>query len=74
MQSNACLATLLLSMKRSKLMPNPTEEQIRTRAHQLWEAAGRPEERDEEFWHEAERQLKEGFANSPDEKSNTFLE
>jgi Protein of unknown function (DUF2934) len=54
-------------------MPYPTEEQIRTRAHQLWELAGRPTGRDAEFWHEAERELKDG-ANNPDEKSETFIE
>lgn len=54
-------------------MPNPTEEQIRVRAHQLWDLAGRPEGREEEFWHEAERELKGGADNS-DEKSETFLE
>lgn len=55
-------------------MPRPTEDQIRTRAHQLWEIAGRPEGRDDEFWHEAERELKDGNTNNPDEKSETFLE
>jgi hypothetical protein len=55
-------------------MPNPIEEQIRTRAHQLWEVAGRPEGREAEFWHEAERELNDGAKNSPDEKSETFLE
>jgi hypothetical protein len=33
------------------------EEKIRRRAHDLWEAAGRPEGRDEENWMEAERQI-----------------
>ena len=32
---------------------------IRVRAHQLWEAAGKPEGQEKRFWHEAERQLKE---------------
>jgi Protein of unknown function (DUF2934) len=32
---------------------------IRERAHQLWEAAGKPEGQEERFWHEAERHLKE---------------
>jgi hypothetical protein len=32
---------------------------IRQRAHQLWEAAGKPEGQKDRFWHEAERQLKE---------------
>ena len=55
-------------------MPQSTEEQIRERAHQLWEIAGRPEGREDEFWHEAERGLKDGAASKSDEKSKTFLE
>lgn len=27
------------------------EDRIRVRAHQLWQEAGEPEGRDEEFWH-----------------------
>ena len=34
-------------------------ETIRKRAHQLWEAAGRPNGKADYFWHEAERQLQE---------------
>ena len=55
-------------------MSIPSEEQIRIRAHQLWEVAGQPEGREDEFWHEAERELKDGPTNNPDEKSDTFLE
>jgi hypothetical protein len=55
-------------------MGNPTDEQIRNRAHQLWEAAGRPQDREHEFWYQAERELKTDLANNPDEKSETFLE
>ena len=29
------------------------EEQVRRRAYELWEEAGRPEGRGDEFWHEA---------------------
>jgi hypothetical protein len=29
------------------------EEQVRQRAYELWEEAGRPEGRGDEFWHEA---------------------
>jgi Protein of unknown function (DUF2934) len=36
-----------------------SEDDIRKKAHELWEAAGRPDGRDQEFWQEAERQLKE---------------
>jgi len=31
----------------------PDDEQVRVRAHQLWEAEGRPLGRNEEFWHQA---------------------
>jgi hypothetical protein len=55
-------------------MPKASEDQIRTRAHQLWEAAGKPEGRDQEFWIEAERQLTKDEATNPDEKSDSFLE
>jgi hypothetical protein len=55
-------------------MADPTEERIRTRAHQLWEAAGSQEGREDEFWQEAERELKDGATTNPDENSSTFLE
>jgi hypothetical protein len=35
------------------------EEKIRERAHQIWEAAGKPIGREDEIWLQAERQLKE---------------
>jgi hypothetical protein len=38
-------------------MAQPTNDEIRVRAHQLWEQAGKPEGREEEFWHQAEREL-----------------
>ncbi len=38
-------------------MEKPTEDQIRRRAHELWEQNHRPDGRDEEFWHQAEREL-----------------
>jgi hypothetical protein len=40
-------------------MPEVYEDDIRARAYKLWEDAGRPEGRIDEFWHEAERQLKD---------------
>ena len=55
-------------------MLKPSEYQIRTRAHQLWEAAGKPDGHDLEFWAEAERQPAEEAINNPDEKSGSFLE
>jgi hypothetical protein len=44
-------------------MEKPTEEQIRNRALDLWEQAGKPEDRDEEFWQEAEKELNEGLVH-----------
>lgn len=39
-------------------MEKPMEEQIRTRAHELWEQAGKPDGREDEFWHAAEKAVK----------------
>jgi hypothetical protein len=59
-------------------MASPSDEQlehIRLRAHQLWEAAGQPEGREQEFWFEAEREItKRDATNNPEEKSSTFTE
>jgi hypothetical protein len=55
-------------------MDQSTDDKIRARAHQLWEAAGKPEGREHEFWYEAERQVKGDVADNPDEKSKTFTE
>ena len=41
------------------MMSEPSNAEIQQRAHQLWEQAGRPEGRDEEFWYQAERELRE---------------
>jgi hypothetical protein len=40
-----------------------SEDEIRARAHDLWEQEGRPTGRDEEFWLRAERDLVEGAAD-----------
>jgi hypothetical protein len=40
-------------------MAYPTDERIRTRAHQLWEQSGKPDGRKDEFWHQAEKELRE---------------
>jgi len=39
-------------------MEDTTKEKIRVRAHELWELAGKPNGRHDEFWHEAEREIK----------------
>jgi hypothetical protein len=50
-------------------MAYPTDEQIRIRAYELWEQAGKPEGREEEFWHLAERDLQE----PPDHSDATIV-
>jgi hypothetical protein len=40
-------------------MDIPTEEAIRSRAHELWDRAGKPDGQGDHFWFEAERQLRE---------------
>ena len=44
---------------RKRTMDKPTEDQIRQRAHELWEQSHRPDGRDDEFWNQAERELQE---------------
>ena len=39
-------------------MEIPTDEQILNRAYQIWEQNGKPDGREDEFWHQAERQLR----------------
>ncbi|WP_439369805.1 DUF2934 domain-containing protein [Bradyrhizobium sp. PMVTL-01] len=55
-------------------MEKPTEDRIRTRAHQLWELAGKPDGREDEFWREAERELSSDPAINADEASRRFTE
>jgi hypothetical protein len=42
---------------RKKLKRIMRRQEVRARAYELWEKAGRPAARDVEFWLEAERQL-----------------
>ncbi len=62
-------------MNMQKPAQAPTKEQVIHRAYQLWEQAGKPEGRDQEFYHQAEREL---AAHEPktvaDEEQETFLE
>jgi Protein of unknown function (DUF2934) len=46
-------------------MAKPTEEQIRKRAHEIWEENHHPVGRDDEFWFLAEKELSEGLAHEP---------
>lgn len=39
-------------------MENPTRDEIMLRSYELWEQAGKPKGRDQEFWYQAEQELK----------------
>jgi hypothetical protein len=43
---------------RQILETSRTKHQVRTRAYELWEQSGRPAGRDEEFWLQAEAEIK----------------
>jgi len=55
-------------------METPDQDRIRVRAHQLWELAGKPEGRQDDFWREAERELSGDQTINSDESSETFTE
>jgi Protein of unknown function (DUF2934) len=40
-------------------MKKPTRMEVVRRAYELWEKARKPEGRDQEFYHQAERELEE---------------
>jgi hypothetical protein len=39
-------------------MQEPSRDQIIHRAYELWEQAGKPDGRDDEFYHQAEQELR----------------
>jgi hypothetical protein len=43
-----------------EIMDHDREEKIRQRAHQMWEADGKPDGRDGEHWHRAVREIDGG--------------
>jgi hypothetical protein len=53
-------------------MARPTEEQIRQRAQEIWEENHRPVGRDDEFWHQAEQELRNADKSSPLRTPNTL--
>jgi len=60
---NAGISQLLMDQEES--MDSPIDEAVAARAYELWERAGKPEGRDEEFWHLAEQQLLNEDRSSP---------
>jgi hypothetical protein len=45
---------------RKRVAARRSRDRIRVRAHELWEQHGRPAGRDEEFWLQAEVEIREG--------------
>jgi hypothetical protein len=55
-------------------MTKQQEDEIRNYAHQLWEKAGRPEGRSEEFWRLAQIELDaEGEASDTPDQPNANI-
>ena len=46
-------------------MGEATEKEILERAYQLWERAGRPDNREDGFWHAAQQELRNEDKSSP---------
>ena len=46
-------------------MPEPTKTEIELRAYELWEQAGQPDGRDEEFYRLAEQELRNQNQSDP---------
>jgi hypothetical protein len=46
-------------------MTQPTDKEIKNRAYEIWERNGRPEGREDEFWRQAEQELRNEDKSSP---------
>jgi hypothetical protein len=46
-------------------MDRPTEIEIIRRAYELWQQAGEPKDRDQDFYHQAEQELRNEDKSSP---------
>ena len=53
-------------------MPEPNKQEIKARAYKLWEQAGRPEDREAEFWQLAEQELRNEDRSSPTRTPDTL--
>jgi len=53
-------------------MPEPTKQKVEARAYQLWEQAGQPKDREAEFWHLAEQELRNQDKSSPTRTPDTL--
>ena len=57
---------------RRNAVAEPSIQEIEARAYQLWEQAGRPENREAEFWHLAEQELRNEDKGSPTRTPDTL--
>jgi hypothetical protein len=57
--------------QQASTMQKPSEEEIRKRAQEIWEENHRPTGRDDEFWHQAERELRDAMEVGPAHKKVT---
>ena len=46
-------------------MTQPTEDQIKQRAYEIWERHGKPEGKEDEFWQQAVQELRNEDKASP---------
>jgi len=46
-------------------MQKPSDKEIAAKAYKLWEQAGQPDGKEEEFWHLAEQELLNEDKSSP---------
>jgi hypothetical protein len=46
-------------------MTQPTEKEIKNRAYEIWERNGRPEGKEDEFWQQAQQELRNEDKSSP---------
>jgi len=53
-------------------MPEPTKKEIEARAYQLWEKAGQPEGREDEFRRLAQQELRNEDKSSPTRTPDTL--
>ena len=72
LQVRACCTALLPSLSEqdgaqtgATKMTQPTEKEIMARAYEIWERNGRPDGREDEFWHQAEQELRNEDKSSP---------
>jgi hypothetical protein len=58
--------------RRRNAVAEPSKQEIEARAYKLWEQAGRPKDREAEFWHLAEQELRNEDKDSPTRTPDTL--